>query len=99
MKIIFLQEPLYLPADFALAIPSLWRSSIISRSNLATPPNTVSISLPVLNSVSKPRMLSVRAVYVLSSLQLGKGVLSLLAKSASFRPGIRCSHSTAWRRW
>jgi hypothetical protein len=73
MKIIFLQEPLHLPADFALAIPSLWRSSIISRSNLATPPNTVSISLPVLNSVSKPRMLSVRAVYVLSSLQLGKG--------------------------
>src|SRR5215211_5727829 len=40
-------RPLYLPSAFALAMPSRCRSSIISRSNSATPPITLSMSLPV----------------------------------------------------
>jgi hypothetical protein len=38
--------PLYLPSDLALAIPSRWRSSMISRSNSATAPRICSWSLP-----------------------------------------------------
>jgi hypothetical protein len=36
-----------LPAAFALAMPSRWRSSMISRSQVATPARIVSISLLV----------------------------------------------------
>ena len=40
-------RPLYLPSAWALAIPSRCRSSMISLSQVATPPRTVKISLLV----------------------------------------------------
>src|SRR5215469_13637582 len=40
-------RPRYLPAAFALAMPSLCRSSMISRSQVATPARIVSMSLLV----------------------------------------------------
>jgi hypothetical protein len=40
-------RPLYLPAAAALAIPSSCRSSMISRSDIATPAKIVSVSLLV----------------------------------------------------
>ena len=48
-------RPLYRPSTLALAIPSCWRSNIISRSNSATPPRMFSISFPVGVPVSMPR--------------------------------------------
>src|ERR1700712_1176181 len=41
------RRPLYLPSLLALAMPSRWRSSMISRSQVATPARMVSISLLV----------------------------------------------------
>ena len=40
-------RPLYFPSAAALAMPSLRRSNIRSRSNVAIAPSMVSISLPV----------------------------------------------------
>ena len=47
-------RPLYLPLIFARAIPSAWRSSIISRSNVAMAPIIVSMSFPVGVAVLMP---------------------------------------------
>ena len=44
---ILVGRPLYLPSALALAMPSRWRSNMISRSQVATPARMVSISLLV----------------------------------------------------
>ena len=51
-------RPLYFPSAFASAMPSRWRSSMMSRLNAATPPSMASISWPVgvLESMPKFRM-------------------------------------------
>jgi hypothetical protein len=40
-------RPSYFPAAFAAAMPSRWRSGMISRSHVVTPARTVSVSLLV----------------------------------------------------
>src|SRR5215471_19049597 len=45
-------RPLYFPSAFALAMPSRWRSSMISRSNCAIAANMFSMSRPVALRVS-----------------------------------------------
>lgn len=61
-------RPLYLPATLAAAIPSAWRSSIKDRSNSATAPITLSMSLPCGVAVSMFRLKMRSATRPLQSL-------------------------------
>ncbi|MNI46859.1 hypothetical protein D3C73_1013450 [compost metagenome] len=99
-------RPLYLPAFCALSIPSRCRSSIISRSNWAIPPNTVRISLPVGVLVSSPRLRILTSTFFNSNRcsVCSRSVIERASRSSLVTTKVSPTRANSmaasnWRRW